>query len=469
MTSPAVIEGASVAELLDQASDRLYNLAAGTPSARELCAAWPAYAAACARLIEAATGPRFPGLRAVAVRADTDAVLIAGLRLHAHLATRAIAPGTAVPDATLTRAAQLVGAATDLLECAHDRSGTTGRDLAQTDDARTAGITGAAELVAAGADVVLRSARRPRLHSNAGELDLPTHIVARVAPLLTTRRLAGTVLDAAAGRASPTVLDAIRVPTLDLIDPSDLLGRFQVAAADWRRASLDAAHAAAPSGAEFLRTTIEARQIIALTAALTDAAAATGLLTPNRAANDQARLRRAATAWAAATTAWTRLTTGVPPSRAHIDASLILQTAIRAITRDDTGAWLTPETLAHRVDLPSALSAAGKALGDVADVGRAHAETLKHLCLAGGLYAHASAVPITDDRVAARISGRFVPVTLGEVQHLHDSYRAAAAGARRPSPSTPIRHFAAADAEARVASDIRLGRTRGSSQAQLIR
>ena len=131
---------------------------------------------------------------------------------------------------------------------------------------------------------------------------------------------------------------------------------------------------------------------------------------------------RAGAAWAAVTDGWTRFTTGVQPSHAHVQASLELQHAIRAISRAEGGAWLTPQALTNRIDVPDAIEAVHRGLGDVLDVARTHTEAVGRIVQLGQVFAHASSLPLNEDRVAARLTGRHVPVTMSEGATLHTGY-----------------------------------------------
>ena len=421
-TSPVL--GASVGELLDQAEAQLYSLATGTPSGNRLLAAWPQYATACARLTTAAAGPRAAGHAAVSRRPDADPVLLAGLRLEVHIGVTVIATNGVLPDQRITRAAQLIGAAADLIECAHDRPGVAQREAAQADNSRSAGIIRAAELTLAGADLTLRACGRSHQQSPTAAPNTPARLTSRATPVFETRRLAAKVLDAAAGRPGRSDLDDVRVPAVGAPRPGDLLDHLHVALAGWRTASLGTAQSPAPSSAEMQRASVEARHLIALTAALTDSARATGAMSAADATLAMVRLQQAGAAWSAVTTAWTHFTTGVPPSQDHVSASLHLQSAIRDIGRSDDGAWLAPAALAERVALPAAFDAARSGLGDVLDVSRAHAEAASFMVKRGSVFAHANTLPLTDARVEARVRGRHVPVTADEAPGLRHAYGA---------------------------------------------
>lgn len=442
MTASTPALGASVGELLDQAEHLLYAIAAGSSSGNRLLAAWPSYAATCARLTAAAVGPRYTGQAAVIRRADTDPVLLAGLRLDAHIGAMSVNTNGVLPDPAMTRVTQLIGAAADLIECAHDRPGVIQREAAQADSTRTAGVVRAAELTLTGADVTIRACGRTHQQHPATAPNRPRRLTSRTTPLFTTRRLAADLLDAAASRPPQGALDYIRVPTVGSVRPGDLLDRLQATLAPWRQLSLEAGQSPAVSSAEMQRATVEARHVIALGAALTDAARASGHLPAEEVILRMAQLQRVGSAWSVATVAWTRFTTGIMPSQQHVDVSLELQAAIRAISRADNGAWLTPDGLPKRVDLSSALDVLRGGLAAVVDIARAHDDAVKRIVRMGAVFAHARSVPLTDERLTARLRGHHVPITVDEAAPLRLGYRRAVVSSEAVyrSAASQVRH-----------------------------
>lgn len=432
--------GTSVAGLLDQSEDLLYAMAQASLSGGRLLAAWPAFAAACSRLTVAAVGPRATGHVVSARREDTDPVLLAGLRLEAHLRNTSIATAGALPDPAMTRVAQLVGAAADLIECAHDRPGTWMRDTAQTDLFRRAGILRAAELALAGLDLTVRACGRVHQLRPSTTPGSTSRLTSRATPLLTTRRYVAAVLDAAREPSDAQVLGDVRIPAVEPVMPGDALDRLRTALADWRAASLATAHNPAVSSAELQRASVEARHIIALAAALTHAGREAGLLPHPVAALAMNRFQSAGAAWSTVTDQWTRFTTAVPPSRAHVEASLGLQGAIRALTRGDDGAWLPPSVLARRVDLPDALQVVRHGLGDLFDVARVHHAAVLRCVHLGQVFGLAQKLPVTEERVAARLTGRHVAITSREGAPLQIAYGKAVWGA--VGAQTQVTHLA---------------------------
>jgi hypothetical protein len=431
MTAPATRLGASVGELLDQAEETLYQLARGTPSASRLLAAWPAFAARSAGLIVEVAGRGYADLDIAVRAASTDPLTAAGLQLRATLAATKVSAARTEPDPDLTNVTRLVGAATEIIRGAYERPGIAHHDAAASNAARAAGITRTAEIVRAGADIAIRAVARSQSQRPEPKATTRESLSTRAARLFPVRRAAADVLDVADGVASSTPrargpLDDIRVPTIEVLDPTDLLGRFQVAIADWRRANMDTATRPAVSSAELLRATAEARHIIAFNAAVTDAAVASGDMTPEQGQRTLEHLQRAGAAWSRVTDIWTRFTTGVGPSQEHVEASLAVQASIRALTRDESGAWVSPRVLASRVDIASATPVARAALGDVIDMARAHEAALERIATTGGLYARARSVELRPERVEARIRGRYVPVTLVELSNVRAAYDAAA-------------------------------------------
>src|SRR5680860_1313424 len=223
MTLADSASGTSVAELLDQAEDLLYAIAQDSPSGNRVLAAWPAYAAACARLTVAAVGPRSSGHAAIARRPDTDPVLLAGLRFDAHVQNSSNATWAVIPDPAMARVTALIGTAADLIECAHDRPGVSLREAAQSDDFRRAGILRAAELTLTGVDLTIRACGRTHQQSPRTSPNSPTRLTSRATPLFITRHHVAAVLDAAAGRVDESVLSDVRVPSVNLAQTSDPL------------------------------------------------------------------------------------------------------------------------------------------------------------------------------------------------------------------------------------------------------
>jgi hypothetical protein len=431
MTPPATRLGASVGELLDQAEETLYQLASKTTSASRLLAAWPMFAARSAGLIAEVAGRGYADLGVAARAASTDPLTAAGLHLRLTLAATKVSAARTLPDPGLTNVARLLAAATEIIEGAYARPGIAHREAAASDAARAAGITRVAVIVRAAADIAMRAAARSQSQRPEPKPTTRESVATRAARLSSVRLVAAGVLAVANGMEASTSqvrgpLDDIRVPTIELLDPTDLLGRFQVAVADWRRASLEATTRPAVSSAELLRATIEARHIIALNAAVTDSALASGLVAPDQGQRTLDHLQRAGTAWSRVTDIWTRFTTGVPPSPEHVEASLAVQASIRALTRDASGAWVNPSVLAGRVDIAAAMPIARAGLGDVRDIARAHEAALERIRTTGGLYAPAKSVELRPERVEARIRGHHVPVTQTELASVRGVYDVAA-------------------------------------------
>lgn len=134
------------------------------------------------------------------------------------------------------------------------------------------------------------------------------------------------------------------------------------------------------------------------------------------------RFQSAGAAWSSVTDQWTRYTTAVPPSRYHAEASLGLQSAIRVISRGEDGAWLPPSVLARRIDLPEALQIVRRGLGDLFDVARAHQAAVRRSVQLGHVFALARQLPATEERVAARLTGRHVAVTSSDAAPLRSGY-----------------------------------------------
>ncbi len=432
MSAPAIRTGASVGKLLDQADEALYRLAATPPPASQLLAAWPAFSRAAVWLLVASEGRRHADLAAETRAAASDSLTATSLRLRATLAAAATIASCDIPDPALTRVADLIGAAADLVQTAHDRPASRHSDVARSDDARTVGTIRTAEIVHSTVDITVRAVGRLHLQPGARPRT-GTRISSRAAVLFPVRRSATDVLDTAMGRepsarAGRGPLYDLRVPTLELLDPTDPLGRLQISVAAWRDASLRAAERPAVSSIELLRATVEARGIVAINAAVTDAAVAAGMMSPEHGQRTLGQLQRAGAAWSAVTDAWTRFATGVRPSQDFLDASLTLQGSMRDLTRNSSGDWVSPAVLATRLDIADATPVMRAALGHVVDMGHAHGAAVTRLATeTGGLYAPARQLEVTTERLQAHIRGRYVPVTPSEASVVVATYDAAAA------------------------------------------
>jgi hypothetical protein len=453
---PSLIEGASVGELLQQVEDQFYLLAVQPPSARALLSAWPDFAKASANLLRAVIGPSADQHLGVHRNPDIHPTVPAAVRLLTHLDQQFPTWTSVVPDPTMTRAARLLGAAADLVEAAQDRRHALAaqageptpqsisllrpphlrRHLIQpqpdpavaagglTDADRVAALLRAAQHTHAGVQLlatICGHARARRLKGAAGaeQLGLP-----RMAQTLHAGVLASRVLAAGDGHPVFGGYDAIRVPTLELVDPADLMARLKFTVHTWKQASL-ASPPQRPSIAEALRSTVEIRHLIGLNAALTHVAAATGLIPPERAKPTLETLLTAQRAWGQVTDKLAAVTDGVTPSPEHVAASIALADSVRAISRGPDGDWKAPEDVAGSVPLATAMVTARTALHEAMDVARVQQAMTTRLILLGGLYARATTLPVTEERVAARARDGFVQIALDEAVGL----RGAQAGA----------------------------------------
>lgn len=442
MTSGAV-RGASVGELLDQANEHLYDIAVNPPAAANLLAAWPDYQRACLLLLSAAIGPRVTAVASHGAH-EPDPVVCAGLQLHALLSARQPPGWPTVPDARLVRAGQLIGAAADLIQCAHDRPGAAQRDAVQADTSRRAGVVRAAELALTAADLTVRACGRPS-DKVIGRGWTSARLTARAAPLFETRRAAAVVLDGPNPRPGATQLDEVRALPPS-VPAGDLLGRLEAAISVWTTASLGVVRQPAISTAELQRSTVESRHLIALTAAITHAAGVAGILEATDASDTVARLRRAGFAWSTATTAWTHFTTGVRPGEQHVQASLELQAALRSVGRGRGGQWLSPGGLTARVPLQEALALTRDGTRDLGDVARAHKDAATQLAGLGRLYAPATSLSPAEHRVTDRLQRRHVIVTPAEAISLSHAYNSVAIASQEVSSSLAYSHRGATTA-----------------------
>jgi hypothetical protein len=441
---PALIEGASVGELLQQVEDQFYLLAVQPPSARALLSAWPDFAKASANLVRAVIGASADDHLGVPRNPDVHPVIPQAVRLMSHLDELPPTWTRAVPDPTLVRAAQLIGAAADLVEAAQDRrhalaargteptlqpvpilraqrrrrqSARPAPDPAiagggLTDSDRVAAILRASQHTLAGVQLLATICGRSRAHRLAGSARLEDLGWPRMTQTLHTGVLAARVLTAGDGHQVFGGYDAIRVPTVQLLDQADLMARLKFTVHTWKQASL--APPQRPSIAEALRSTVEIRHLIGLNAALTHAAAATGLITPERANPTLETLLAAQRAWGQVTGRLAAVTDGVPPSPEHVAASIALADSVRGISRRPDGGWKAAEDIAGSVPLAEAMVTARTALHEAMDVARVQQAMTTRLILLGGLYARANTLPVTQERVAARARDGFVQVSLNE-------------------------------------------------------
>ena len=446
---PALIEGASVGELLQQVEDQFYLLAVQPPSARALLSAWPDFAASSAHLLRAVIGPGADQHATTTTNPAVHPVVPAAVRLMQHLDRTFPTWGGVVPDPALLRAAKLLGAAADLVEADRDRRhgqallvesllqpnprrapipqppadpGLTSRDL--TDADRLAAILRVSQHAQAGVQLIATISGRARANRAKGTASAEQLGQLHVENILQAGMLAARVLSVGNGHPVLGGYDQIRVPTLDLVDPTDLLARFRFSVHAWKQASLASA-AQRPSVAEVLRSTVEIRHLIGLNAALIHAASATGQIPTARANEVLGGLLATQRAWQAAADRLIGLTDGVTAGPEHVAASMALADSVRAITRSPDGGWRPPEDIAGSVPLAEALVAARTALHEAMEVARVQQALTTRLILLGGLHARARAVPLTPDRVEARVRDGYVPITLDEATGLRKAQAAA--------------------------------------------
>ena len=100
---PALIEGASVGELLQQVEDQFYLLAVQPPSARALLSAWPDFAKASANLLRAVIGPSADDHSGAQRNPDVHPAIPTAVRLMHHLDQLPPSWTRAVPDPAILR------------------------------------------------------------------------------------------------------------------------------------------------------------------------------------------------------------------------------------------------------------------------------------------------------------------------------------------------------------------------------
>lgn len=429
MTEQALLAAASVSELLNQARERLHAIAVEPSRAGHLLAAWPSCKRSCAELLAAAIGPRL-GDTATHPSADVDADVGAGLSLHADL--RPPAPKwPATPDDRLTRAAHPVGAAADLIQCTYDRPPAADDRPVLTDAPRIATIRAAAELALTGAHLTIRACGVPADGVVSGRWTC-TRPTSKATPLFAARRAAGQALDRLGAEVAGSDLDLVRTKPVQAAQGP--LGRLESALSAWTTTSLESADRPAVSTAELQRSTIEARQLIAFAAAVTHAASTAQLMDPAHAQKSLAGLQRAGAAWALVTTEWTRCTTGIRPAEDHVHASMELQAALRAATRDAAGRWMGAEALGTRLHLGPALQLADIAIAAVTHVGADHHARVDEIAHMRRLYVRATSLPPADHLTRARLRRQHVVAPLTETLSIGRSHAVAVAATPRSEP-----------------------------------
>ena len=379
-------------------------------TAAEFAAAWPAFHRAGRHLLAAITTQR-PG---EPVRDE----------LRRPPAVPAVDPSDIAPELHLSRAADLLSAAADLL-ASRDRRALSQADW-QADAAYACGplLTGA-YLVA---DATLRdpahlqvaawAVTAVRDWTAAG----PTHIRSDIAAHLDIEDNAGTLADASTlPSASPPLTSATS-------GAADLPALLTHAVHDWSTAALAASQLPTVSSLDLRGSARAAGTLLAVSQLLLRAypdrprpAASLDGQAHQRALKVTVRqIQQAGQGWNAAAN-WGAHTTGTPADPALLAATSQLDQAISLLGR--TGPhWAHPHQIARRADGDAALAAARGALAAVQSIAEQHTLVVLRLVQTGGVYAPATQLTPTIERLADRLAHRYVPITNKEGRTLTEIY-----------------------------------------------
>lgn len=347
--------GTTVRELLDLAIDQLDALSRQTissapPEAASLAEAWPGFAAASRQLLAVSLARHNPG----------DPI-----QREAFIATRAgpRGPSTGAGEPRLARAADLIGAAADLIE-PHAR-------MVMAPDRRAACVD-AARVYLLGAQIT----------SHATMQDLRTLDTAAAAAA--SARDAARVIHAAPEQTSLGRLAHAATRRRPEPGAGDLVSLFDQAVFDWRAAALHAARRPDVSSEDLRGSALCAGRIVALAQVL-HRAHWKGR-TPEEAsrATDLA-LTRAGHGLSAVASQWTGFATGTPTSPDLVHASSRLQQSIALLACDGPG-WVDRQELCRRAPPLPALRSAQAALADVGAVGQQHSDVTRSMVGLGRLY-----------------------------------------------------------------------------------
>ena len=395
MTGP--VTAAQLLELATQAIGELHKPAAGRPPAdpAAIAAGWPAFCSAGERLLSALTATGHP-------RPDAPLPLPPS-------------PGKPVrPHRQLQRAADLLGAAADLLST-QDRGYLTVAQ--QAADARYA--TGL--LAGAGWFVTSTLAAHPALLSTLADAAAATsswwqaHLACGGGP---------------GGPVSLADASTTLSPPAPGVDPADPVAVIAGALHDWQRAALAAATRPAPSRDDLRDTALTAGGLLALSQALLQAHAHPD--TPKRTSGPAAvpaaavavtveRIRSAGRAWNTAAQQWRLLAGGDRPDPQLLHAAAALDRAVAQLARSGTG-WIGPAELRTRTRPDTTLHLATGVLTAVQTVADRHAPVVAQLAATGALYT-ATRLPQPPSSLPAARAGHWLPVSAAHVAPLSNAYR----------------------------------------------
>jgi hypothetical protein len=398
------VSGATTAaELLALADDQLHELTGTlgtdqTAIAAQLAAGWPKFHTAGERLLSTVSG-------------DQQGQPSPAHTLPAVGSTNIVAD---VPDPRLLRAADLLDAAADLLT---DRN----RDALSENDRRTDAALASVPLLTGAYQVAHATLRDPLQFETAASAVTAVRrwSTPQPAEAFWAARIAGSFDDASTLPSAPTVSSSSLSSRFG--SELDLPLLLTAAVHDWQRAALAVGRLAAPSSLDLRGTARAAGSLLALSQILLRSHPDAIGPDPASLTATVARLHEAGHAWNTAAD-WGAMTTATPADPVLVTATSALDHAITLLGRT-AGRWAAPHDVAERAPADQAYASARAALMAVQAVGEQHSALIARLARTGGLYAPASQVTPTMERVPDRLARRWVPVTASEAATLTAAYQ----------------------------------------------
>lgn len=307
------------------------------------------------------------------------------------------------PDPHLQRATELISAAADLLST-RDR-----RVLSEQE--RAADVTYVGKHLAGSAYVVAVAAiDRPDL-------------------LSTVQAAAGA---AVSWRGSATDMERPVDTTISLADATTAPSRpdptdpdpagLARALTDWHNAAATAAHQPAPSRADLLASAMTAGSLLALSQVVLRSHA-DDLGASDAVSATAEHIRRAGHSCNNAAQAWQFTATGHSSISPELrQATIALDKAISQFARDGAS-WASPEAVRDQAPREVALELARGALTAARDVVEQHTAVVTQLGETGALYAPATRLPVSEERVEAILDRKWVRLTAEEASPLVEGYQ----------------------------------------------
>lgn len=405
--------GTTVRELLDLAVEQLDSLSrdltsASGPAAADIADAWPGFAAASRQLLRVSVAfhnPRDKVQREAAAAASSGQC----------------GPSTGAGEPRLARAADLVGAAADLIE-------PQARMVAAAD--RRAACIDAARVYLLGAQVTVH-ATMPHL----GRME--TAAAAALAARDAARVIRG-------GSNLPIDGGLSYVATSRRPQPGagDLLGLFDLAVFDWRRAALDAARRPDVSSEDLRGAALGAGRIVALTQVL-HRAHWQSHMTEAEGRQADLELTRVGRGLAAVATGWTPFATGTTASPELVRASSMLQQAISLLACEGPH-WLHPEQLACRAEPALTPHSTRAALHEVGSVVQLHSDATRVMVHHDRLFRRLAQSDQPAQPINTLRSARWVPASAWDTAELIRAYERATTVADVRCASTLVPRLSAA-------------------------